>query len=281
MERTTEDQKRGIQWDMMNHLEDLDFADDIILMSQNLNQLQEKTSDLQLHARKMGLKVSEKKTKTMRICTKKKDKITLDGKPLEDVTQFCYLGSTLTTDGDTMKEIKIRIGKASGAFTNLRNIWKSKQISFNAKLRLYKSNVRSILLYGAESWMMNKQTEQKVRAFEGRCLRRILNIRWPHIISNKELEERTKIVNIVTEIKRRRWNWIGHVLRMKRNRHPSRALHWTPMGKRTRGRPKSTWRRTVTDDLEAAGKTWREITWLAQDREGWFRYIDALCQRRG
>ena len=81
---------------------------------------------------------------------------------------------------------------------------------------------------------MNKDIEQKLRAFEGRCLRRILNIRWPNVISNKDLEKKTSIENIVTEIKRRRWNWIGHVLRMKKNRHPYRASTWRPMGKRSR-----------------------------------------------
>ena len=68
-------------------------------------------------------------------------------------------------------------------------------------------------------------------------------------------------------LKRRRWNWLGHVLRMKKTRHPHRALHWTPMGKRKRGRPRGTYTRTI----EVQGRPGE--SWL-----GWHRFhlVDAL-----
>ena len=116
--------------------------------------------------------------------------------------------------------------------------------------------------------------------FEGRCLRRILRIRWEQRVTNKEISRRTGINNIVKDVTQRRWRWFGHVLRMNKNRHPSAALRWTPPGKRKRGRPLGTWRRTIEEKMKAAGKTWNEVSWLAQDRDGWNKSVSALCSTR-
>ena len=97
----------------------------------------------------------------------------------------------MNADGNIREEVNIRIRKEAGAFKKLRNIWKSRKISRRTKIRLYVSNVRSVLLYGAETWRTTKKIESKVRGFEGRCLRIIVNIRWPELISNRELAERT------------------------------------------------------------------------------------------
>ncbi|XP_068680188.1 two pore channel protein 1-like [Montipora foliosa] len=99
------------------------------------------------------------------------------------------------------------------------------------------SNVRSTLLYASETWRPNKKLESKLRGFEGRCLRRILKVRWQEKVSNEEIWRRTGMNNIVLEVKRRRWTWLGHVLCMKKGRHPLEALSWVPPGKRHRGRP--------------------------------------------
>ena len=134
-----------------------------------------------------------------------------------------------------------------------------------------------MLLYGTETWKTNKEIERKMRAFEGRCLRNILKVRWPNTTSNKEIERKTNVNSIVGELKRRRWNWLGHVLRMRKTRYPHRALHWIPMGKRKRGRPRGTYRRTIEEEMGDMRKTWRELTWLAQDRKEWFHLVDAFC----
>ena len=91
------------------------------------------------------------------------------------------------------------------------------------------------------------------------------------------LRSRTGLNCITDEIKKRRWRWLGHVLRMDRKRLPSIALKWTPSGKRNRGRPLGTWRRTIDEEARAIHKTWHEISWLAQDREAWRSFVAALC----
>ena len=111
-------------------------------------------------------------------------------------------------------------------------------------------------------------------------MRRILKVRWEDKVTNEEVWARTGITNIVMEVKRRRWTWLGHVLRMKKTRHPLEALNWAPPGKRNRGRPLGTWRRTVEEEMREEGKTWNELRWLAQDRAGWKKLVGALCSSR-
>ncbi|GFR82356.1 endonuclease-reverse transcriptase [Elysia marginata] len=131
------------------------------------------------------------------------------------------------------------------AFYKLDDIWKSNRIMKDTKLILYTSNVRSVLLYALETWRTNQMIESKLRDFEGRCLRRILGIRWEHRVTNKEMSERTGIRPIVEEVKKRRWRWLGHVLRMSKSRHPLIALAWNPQGARKKGRLQGTWGRSV------------------------------------
>ena len=75
---------------------------------------------------------------------------------VEEVSEFVYLGSKITADGDTASDVENRIAKARAAFASLRKIWKSSVISTNTKIRIFKSNVNGVLLhknvYGTESW---------------------------------------------------------------------------------------------------------------------------------
>ncbi|GFR92088.1 hypothetical protein ElyMa_006192100 [Elysia marginata] len=100
----------------------------------------------------------------------------------------------------------------------------------------------------------NQRIESKLRGFEGRCLRRILGIRWEHRVTNKEISERTGMRPILEEVKIRRWRWLGHVLRMSKSRHPLIALMWNPQGARKKGRPQGTWRRSVESKEWSQGR---------------------------
>ena len=103
-----------------------------------------------------------------------------------------------------------------------------------AKLKNFNSNVKSVLLYGCESWKTGKITENKLQVFINRCLRKILKIIWPEIISNQELWEKSGQKEIKFEIKKRKWNWIGHTLRKENGPIEKTALDWNPQGNRRR-----------------------------------------------
>ncbi|GFS12323.1 hypothetical protein ElyMa_001369200 [Elysia marginata] len=88
---------------------------------------------------------------------------------------------------------------------------------------------------------MENQYEKKIRGFEGRCLKGILETRWEHRVTNKEISERTFMRPIVKEVKKRTWGRLGHVLRLSKSRHPLNALTRNPQGARKKGRPQGPW----------------------------------------
>ena len=277
MSKTVGEVKRGIQWTFAKRLEDLDFADDIALLAQRQIDMQGKTDDAGTHAGQIGLEANVPKTKHMRMNSRSTEAIQMYGLPIEEVEEFPYLGSKMTSDGSCDAEIKTRLAKANQAFIMLRNVWKAGKLSLQTKLRLFKSNVLTSLLYGAESWKMTKTIAKKLEVFQRKCLRRIVRVCWPNTISNEDLYDMTATRPITEEIKRRRWRWIGHVLRLPPTAIARVALRWTPDGRRGRGRPKETWRRTVETEMKQQGWTWGFLERAAQDRSKWKDLVEALC----
>ena len=191
---------RGIRKTLTSLLEDLDFADDIALLLHRHQDMQAKIDDMTRKAGEIGLKSSTKKTKHLRMNSRTEAAIMLNGEEIEDIEDFTYLGSKMTTSGDTEKEIRTRISKVSQAFATLRSTWRSRNVSTKTKIRLLKSNVLSTILYGAESWKMTKTISHKLEVFQNISLRRIFNIFWPNTISNAELHRRTTTKLITQEV---------------------------------------------------------------------------------
>ncbi|GFS11852.1 hypothetical protein ElyMa_003096400 [Elysia marginata] len=108
---------------------------------------------------------------------------------------------------------------------------------------------------------------KRIQVFINRCLRRILRIKWTYKISNESLWERTRQIPAGDEIGRRRWRWIGHTLRKLCVSITKNVLDWNPQGKRSRGRPRGTWRRVRDNDVKDSGHTWNHVKRMAQDRE--------------
>jgi len=107
-----------------------------------------------------------------------------------------------------------------------------------------------------------------------------MNIKWTDKITNEELWRITQQKLIENQIKRRKWNWIGHTLRKEARTIEKTALDWNPQGYRRRGRPKRTWRRTIEDEIRSRGRSWNEVKGTAGDRNAWKLFMNALCSTR-
>jgi hypothetical protein len=107
-----------------------------------------------------------------------------------------------------------------------------------------------------------------------RCLRYILRIWWPNIISNKDLWKVTRQEDINKKIRKRKFSWIGHTLRKEDGEKPKAALLWKPQGNRKRGRRRNSLRRSV---VKEAGRSWNELRFFVADRRQWKGLIDNLC----
>ena len=84
---------------------------------------------------------------------------------------------------------------------------------------------------------------------------------------------------IEIQLKRRKWNWIGHTLH-RGGAIEKTALDWNPQGYRRRGRPKRTWRRTIEDEIRNTGRSWNEVKGIAGDRNACKLFMDALLSTR-
>ena len=97
---------------------------------------------------------------------------------MQTVTDFIFLGSKITADGDCSHEIKIRLLLGRKAITNLDSILKSRDISLLTKVHLVKAMVFPGVMYGCESWTMKKTEHQRIDAFELWCWRTLLRVPW-------------------------------------------------------------------------------------------------------
>ena len=152
-----------------------------------------------------------------------------------------------------MEDLKNRPSKARGTYVRLIKIWNSKSISKRTKMKLYKTLILPVLMYGCETWKMTKSDEHVLHMFQNKCLRKIHGIRWQDHITTKELLAKAEMSPVSQEVKRRRWKFIGHILRQDRTSDTRTALNWRPEGKRKRRRPKTTWRRTVERQMKEGG----------------------------
>ncbi|KAL9956869.1 hypothetical protein ACROYT_G038417 [Oculina patagonica] len=119
---------------------------------------------------------------------------------------------------------------------------------------------------------------KKIDVFQNRCLRRTMKIKWQDKISNRELLERANVERLSEEVGTRRWRFIGHILRQQPDNDCVTALTWTTEGRRKRGRPKTTWRRTVEKERSKRGVAALERgVHGSATGIGWIEHVEALC----
>ncbi|VDP54303.1 unnamed protein product [Schistosoma margrebowiei] len=155
MKTSTTEGKRGVQWTVRIHMNDLDFADDLVLLLQTQHQMQEKTMSV-------GLNIHKGKSRILRYNTSCANPVTDDGDDLEDVKRFVYLGSIIDEHSESEADMKAWIGKTRAAYLQLKDICNSKQLSINTKIRIFNKNVKTVLLYMTETWRTTKAIIQNV-----------------------------------------------------------------------------------------------------------------------
>jgi hypothetical protein len=143
MRKATQGRTR-LQWNLFTQLEDLEYADDICLISEKQQHLEQKRR-VANEAKKVGLNINKKKTKIMTVNTARQVKIILEGEVLEDVDRSCYLGSMIN-NGGADEDVKTRIGKAQNAFNTMSKIRLSRYLSTKTKFRIISTTPIRILL---------------------------------------------------------------------------------------------------------------------------------------
>ena len=254
------------------NINNLRYADDTALLAENMQDLQDLLNRINERSQECGLEINIRKTKIMIISraniTPKAD-IYVNGEKLEQVESYSYLGHLITEDGRCEKEIKRRIGIAKNSFNNMKQIFLSKQISVDLKKRMVKCYIYSTLLYGAETWTLNKDLMRQIEAFEMWIYRRLGHISWQQKKTNEEV---LRIVNgkkeLLHDLARRQMKYFGHIKR--HNTILRTILEGKVEGTRPRGRPRYKW----TDNIKKwSGLSMAECSITAQDRDAWSSII--------
>jgi len=256
------------------------FADDSAIFANDDAEATNILNDIARIAQSYGLKINADKTKVM-VLDGSQAIVHLEGTQIEQVQEFKYLGSLLQEKKvATTKEIHGRIGQATAAFASLKwCLWKKTNISTKTKVRLFRTLVLPILLYGSETWILLKPDLNKLEVFQMRCLRQILRVTLHDHLRNDTIRERCEQQQTMEEqIQQRRLRWFGHVCRMPERRLPHGLLwkHRPAQWKIQRTAPKKTWIKQIEEDLRPRRLTLDDAKNIAMDRQAWKRLMNEI-----
>ena len=222
-----------------------------------------------------GLSVNITKTQVMVISksdTQETASITIDGKILEQVSRFSYLGSIITQNGRCDEDIKTRIIIAKEAFNKVKNLVTNTSISVGLRKRFIRAYAWSTFLYGSEAWNISKVMEKRIEALEMWLYRRMLKVPWVDHISNEQVMQRAGAKReIMDSIRKKQLRFLGHT--MREQQLESLCLMGKVEGKRGRGRP----RIKFVDGLARScggGMSATEMLRLTRSRQEWRRMVD-------
>ena len=154
-------------------------------------------------SKKVGLKLDIQKTKIM--ASSPITSWQIDGETVETVSDFIFLDSKITADGDCSHEIKRCLLLGRKVMTNLDSILKGRDITWPTKVHLVKAVVFPVVMYGCESWTVKKAEHRKIDAFELWCWRRLLRVHWTARRSNlsilKEISPGCSLEGLMLKLK--------------------------------------------------------------------------------
>ena len=184
------------------------------------------------------------------------------------------------------EEIKSRLKLGNACYHSVQNLFTYSLLSKNIKIKIYRTIILPVVLYGCETWSLTLRGERRLRVFENRVLRRVFGPKRDEVtgdwrkLHNEELSDLFSLPNIVRAVKSRRMRWAVHVARMGEGRGVHRVLVGKPERKRPLGRPRHRWENNIKMDLQEVGAGCADWIELTQDRERWRALVSKVMNFR-
>ena len=247
------------------YLTDTVFADDIALISESLENAQSLLHSLEEAANCVGLYLNETKTEflTKGISYINNGISTIRNSKLKQVEDYKYLGSSICS---SIKDFNTRKGMAWSACNDLHKIWSS-ELSESLKIKIFRSTIEPILLYGSETWTMSKRMEQRLDGTYTRLLMRAKNLSWKTHPTKRQIYG--DLPSISSLLQARRVQFAGHCLRAEKEIVSSLVL-WSP---RRQGRGKLSYPDVICRDTNLV-KT--DLKVAMQDRKFWRAKVKSI-----
>ena len=255
-------------------IRDLLFADDCALAATSIEALQRLCDLFARAARRFGLTISIKKTEALYQPARGNfytpPVVSIEGKQLNAVESFKYLGGTVTNDASLDAEVTARIARATSSYGRLtKRLWANTGIRLGTKVAVYKAAVLTSLLYGCETWTLNTKQLKRLEVFHLATLRKIAKIKWIHKVPNYEVLSRCNINTLQSMIETAKLRWTGHVVRMSDSRIPKKLLYGRLVEGRSRRGNHNTYLNSVKSTLRACGIDGARLESLAAVRGNW------------